>query len=563
MNYKFLDELQQPPTERQMEVIMSPAQLTVAIAGPGSGKTQTTAWRIKRVLEDGCSPHRIVCITFTNDAAAELAKRIGVKLGYIGTLHGYVLRLLMCYGDLIGFPKQLSILDEEEAEAFLQHQLKALNLKKVPKVELREALAKGPVKGGPMNDIALAVGAYFQKLQQTGTVDYDSMLVFGDRLITELFKSKQPLGEHLFVDEVQDSGDLDFSIYRKAPFKFKTFVGDPDQSIYSFRGGKLTHLIAMTRVEGAKVVALEENFRSDILICQAANKLIHHNKQRVAKVTSSRSGNFGEFVLRKDFDSAAVESRWIAQDITGLTDNVPEHLREVAVLCRTNHLVDTMTLALQASGIPVSKKSAPMLPSDWQKCRLFVSLMSNPDNDYLAKKWIQHHKGDAAANDQERFALTSLTSINSSHLHFVIPPLSDLPALLREHGLCEESIAMVATAMNTLPEQSTVHDLSLAIANTWSLNDTAGDGVTVSTIHSAKGREWDVVYLPAFEENIIPGTRKNVDIEEERRLAYVAVTRARHRLTITWCNKRVPKFGPQSAEPTKLSRYAAELVGAQ
>lgn len=848
------------PTSAQKEAIESTANLTVAIAGPGSGKTATLVARVKHVIENGVHPKRVVIITFTNEAANEVGKRLApLSVQYCGTLHGYVLRLLMCHGDLIGFPRNLTILDEDEAEAFLNHQIKAMNLKKVPKKELRIEISKGPPKGGAVNDMTLAVGGYFQKLQQTGTIDYDTMLVFGEKIIAHMFQKNMPLGDHLFVDEVQDSGDMDFAIYRKAPFKFKTFCGDSDQSIYSFRGGRLAHLIALTRVEGAKVVKLEANFRSDVRICQAANRLIKHNKLRVDKLTCSVSRLDGEFRLLKEFDNGAVESRWVAQDIAALTDGVPAHLKEVAVLCRTNHLVDEMSLALQAAGIPVSKKTAPLLPEDWKKARLFVSLMCNPDNDYLAKKWLATGNTDAAAAEYERFALSSLQSINSAHLHFTIPQLLEVPAMMRRNGISETSVAVVVSTMNSLPDQSTVHDLSLAIANTWAMNETAGEGVTVSTIHcspgdeqilttrgvkqirdldpdsdrlvslngrcnqlskglnaatkdgigkgfrfkksvhhhdgelvvietgesttrvtpnhvvrvkfdesfyglwtvylmkrgawwrigvcgtvsiapyksggisgrlatekadaawiigvynskeealkaealfqakygitgltfekthlmkdftvpvlhglhqriseatsghverlfqdlkllpehplyrrvlgsrrcsngsamhgywfdtaaaniisgymrvqvatlgefkyntrprhlpvlvrreqfiglvygldvpphhyyvsggaivhnSAKGREWDVVYLPAFEEAVIPGTRKNVDIEEERRLAYVAVTRARHRLTISWCSKRIPKFGPRVPEPAKLSRYAGELVGAQ
>lgn len=563
MNYKFLDGLAHPPTPKQMEVIMSDAKLTVCIAGPGSGKTQTMAWRIQRIIEDSTPPHRIVVLTFTNDAAAEINKRIGIKLGYVGTLHGYVLRLLMCHGSIIGFPPQLTILDEEESEAFLQHQLRTMNLKKVPKKELREAIAKGPNKTAGINDITLAVNGYYQKMQQSGTLDYDSMLVFGDKLMAELLKRGIALGAHLVVDESQDSGDMDFAIYRKSTFSHKTFVGDPDQNIFSFRGANLTQLLALTKVDGANVIALEESFRSDRDICAAANKLIAHNKQRVAKLTLSVSTIDGEFILRDPFESGVVEARWLAQDISTLTDNLPSHLRQVAVLCRTNHLVDEFSLALQAAGIPVAKKSAPKLPDDWNVCRLFLSLMCNPDNDYLAKKWMALGKSEAAVAECEKFALTSLTSINAAHLHFTIPALLDVPALMRKHGISEESIGLAHDSMKQLPDESTVHDLSLALVNAWALTEEQGDGVTVSTIHSAKGREWDVVYLPAFEESVIPGTRKNVDYEEERRLAFVAVTRARHRLTITWCKKRVPAYGPRTPEPAKLSRYAEEMVGAQ
>lgn len=552
------------PTERQLQAINSNAQLTVIAAGPGAGKSATLVARIKRLIADGSAPTSIVAISFTNQAANVLTERLGQPIGFSGTLHSWILRLLMRYGAMVKLPKDLTVLDENEAKEFRDDVIASMNLK-VGKKELEAAIAKGPpLITGPQppyqhTPLSLVVTGYYQKLQQTGTLDYDSLLFFGERLMEHLMRVAIPLGDHLFVDEAQDSGNIDFTIYRKAGFRHKTFVADVDQSIFQFRGGNPKHFLALTSMPGATVIALEDNFRSDKAICTAAQQLIEHTIERFKKKTIAVSAEWGSIIVHQPFQLAAAEFTWIAHDIAL---KHKENFNEVAVLARTNHLVEEIALALQAQGVPVSKHTPPVTPTDWQTARLLVSLLCNPNNDYLAHKWIAVREGDAKAKSKSTEALTALTSLNECHLMFRAVNLPELPTVMRKLEISEDSIALVEQTVTTLTPGSTLHGLSLALAHNWSLAVEHQEGVSVSTIHSAKGMEFDAVYLAAFEEEIIPGQRKNVNIADERNLAYVAATRARHSVTVTWCSKRIPQFGPRVPENHKLSRYAMEMLDA-
>ena len=572
------------PTSKQQQVIDSKDKLTVVVAGPGSGKSTTIVERVKRLVASGVPASQIVMITFTNQAAhvfveklgkvdrpavdvphCPVAAPVGIKVGYTGTIHGYILRLLMAYGPrTIGLSSNITILDDEEAKAFRESVLKELNMK-VSMKEFEAAITNyNPSKQGT-SLIDLAVASYLKKITQSGTMDFESILILGQKLVKKLAEAGCVLGTHLFVDEVQDSGDRDFALFRTLPFPYKTIVGDTDQSIYSFRGGRMTHLLAATRSAGC-VVSLEENFRSLPVICAAAQRLIEHNTERFAKQTVSARGQ-DEFYVNGAVNicamvgTAALEPRFIADRITHYTANgtPPE---EIAVLCRTNHLVKEIRLALQAQGIQVAQKKFEQQPLDISDAKLLISLLSNPHNDYLALKWIERKEGAAKVKDVKKFALTAIKSVNDVHLHMDrwTEGVTSISPVLRRYGISETSIAVVDAAVAGLPEQSTLHDLSLALSHDYIEDKEAGEGVRVMTMHGSKGQEFDIVFVAGCEDETIPGRRKNVDVAEERRLMYVAVTRARFQVYLTHCSSRIPQFGPQVPEKRTPSRFLAELL---
>jgi DNA helicase-2/ATP-dependent DNA helicase PcrA len=565
-------------TLSQQTAINSDEQHIVCLAGPGSGKTRTLTERLARLINDGVSPKEIICITFTNAAAREIEKRLDkaffantsfsedVQLFYCGTLHGFCLRLLKQHGEVIGFKKEVAMLAEDDQKALVKQVIADLKFKGTM-TAVTEQLKKGPqmFQHGPEADsshtthtyidVELIAAEYYHRLRKASLCDFDSLLKFGCALLKRLSpETMKAMGiRFLFWDEFQDSSDDDAEILYAFPEGWATFVvGDPDQAIYGFRGGSPKHLIELAETDRL-VVYLEQNFRSDQQICEAANRLISHNEQRVGKSTISASDQTGMIKTFSTFNEAQ-EILGISQDILA---NVPGY--SAAVLLRSNALADRFAEGLAAQGIAIAKKEKVAKPSDWKICRTLINLLTNPDNDLLAYWWLVETKDSRFAAKIKLEALEAFKSIND---HFLKLPratsLGAIPQTLAKCGISQETIAIVNKAIGTLPTGAGLAELSFALSDEDLHRKESGEGVTVTTMHSAKGREWDAVYLPAFEDGCCPILSKSSDMEEERRLAFVAITRARHRLVISYARTRKPAFGGWKPEETQPSRFIPE-----
>lgn len=563
----------------QQTAINSDHQHIVCLAGPGSGKTRTLIERLARLLNDGVAPKEIVCITFTNAAAREIESRLRkgffanqeMSLHYCGTLHGFCLRLLKQHGPVIGFKKEVAMLSEDDQASVIRQVISDLKFKGT-KTAVTEQLKQGPqmfnkgTAGEPMyntrsfTDVELVAAEYFHRLQKASLCDFDSLLKFACALLKKLDPAiLTAMGvRFLFWDEFQDSSDDDAAILRAFPNWWNWFiVGDPDQSIYGFRGGSPKHLSKLCAKgdDGPLIVYLEQNFRCDEVIADAANNLISKNRDRIEKRTTSATSDRGTLKTFSTFDEGH-EVMGIAQDINV---HAPAPDYSAAVLLRSNKLAERFAAALEAQGIPVVKKERTEKPSDWKICRSLINLLTNPDNDLLAYWWLTETKDSRFAAKIKLEALEGFKTIND---HFLKLPkgvsLGSIPPTLAKCGVHQESIAIVNKAIELLPKGAGLAELSFALSDEDLHRKEAGVGITVTTIHSAKGREWDVIYLPAFEDGTCPLLTKSSDMEEERRLVFVAITRARHRLVISYAQTRRPAFGGWKPEPTQPSRFIPE-----
>lgn len=559
-------------TKSQTDAVESEAALTVVVAGPGSGKTRTLTERIKKLLARGVSAREIVVITFTNAAAREIENRIGqdVAFFYCGTVHGFMLRIVKDYGKLIGFRGKIAMLDENQQERLIKQTMSDAR-HKGPIKDVKAEIAKGPERflekylpDRRKEDLFL-VGAeqvafeYYQRLLSSGMVDFDSLLKFGRIILERMAAAKIPQAfKFLFWDEFQDSGADDAAIFRLIDVPNKYIVGDADQSIYGFRGGSPSYLLTLAenkdhfRSENSSVIFLRENFRCDSAITDAANRLIKQNANLHCGTTSMQSGG-KVWTVRTDGESG--EMRELAEDIRS-----QPNFNECAILVRFNALADLYAKGMESYGIPVAKKEKVAKPSDWQVARSLINLFANPDNDLLAYWWIEQQKDTKFANKIKLESLGAFTTINRHFLKLPdsIPP-GDVPAALGRSGISAESIQIVNKALGELPDGATLAELSFTLGDEELHKREVGQGLTVTTMHSAKGREWDSVYLPAFEEGNAPSLSKTATIEEERRLAFVAITRARHRLWISFANMRKPAFGGWKPEKTTPSRFIEEI----
>lgn len=552
-------------TKAQGAAIASDSSKIIVLAGPGSGKTSTLVGRIDRLIADGVDPERIATITFTNAAARELESRLQARLGYCGTLHGFALRSLRRHGGDAGYGARISVVNPEGSEALLRSSLRTVANDKVPMKRVLEAKAAG-LPERPSTPAELVLAHYAEGLRSAGIVDFDCLLTEFARLLLEN-RGFSALGgglaaefDYVLIDEVQDSSPIDWAIYRALPIVGKYLVGDPDQSIYGFRGAALTELLEAVSSGEWELHKLEENFRSFTAVTAAAQRLIEHNRERPAKRTVSARGVGGR-VAAAELSNPGEESARIASLVKmELVGRRPEDL---AVLTRTNETASALAKELAAAGIPVAARVDANLPRDLARARALASYLCNPENDTLGFLYTAAVlEDDRRAHDLANEAATLRKSINAHAYGFGRGlPASEYARHAAMTGISAEARMFAAEKFRNLPEDAPMVELAAALgagAEFDAARSLAKEGVRVLTVHSAKGLEFDTVFLAGFEDEAIPGRRKDVDLEEERRLAYVAITRAKRVVQFTSARIRNTKWG--GLEPRTPSRFIAEAI---
>lgn len=575
-------------TAAQLRAIESTASSILCVAGPGSGKTTVLTERIARIVRDGERPDHILAITYTNAAARNLEERLivyadlgtgdileksRIRCGFAGTLHGFCLRMLRLHGACLGFGAGTAIIDEAASRELMEQKRKQLGCT-VPLDKLMLVKKDGPPPAGSfLSDKELCVSAYYDELREASMVDFDSILTefirglrlvpaFSDALATEGFT-------HLFVDEVQDCSTEDWKIFKSLPIANKFYVGDPDQAIFGFRGGRPELMMQLQRADPLmQLIMLEDNFRCSVSICKAANRMIWLNQDRFEKETVSASGELGTVT---QFGQTLNEGDEIAQ-VLGYLKHLDFAPEKVAILARTNRIADGFREGARVQDFPVAEPPRETMPADWPLARAYIEVLSRPQNDTLCYLFIlelvkSQGVGDIEATriarEKKLQALARDERMVGDLLPEDAPTMENLAERLRSPSvnLSYETQLIVAGLVKDLPAGSTLADLALEVVRT-SRPDPKPDspGLTVTTIHAAKGREWDVVFLVGFEDEVIPGTAKSRNVEEERRLAFVAVTRARHAVYISHAAARNATWGNHRPEKHYPSRFLKEMT---
>lgn len=572
-------------TPAQREAITTDDELVLCIAGPGSGKTATLLARIERLIAEGTPPAEIAVLTFTNAAAGEIQRRLpeDTAIGFVGTLHSFAMRMLKEHGASLGYGERLAIISPESAEDLLQTAAYSLACK-TPIKKLLALKAKGrPVRSSKNTLEETVVATYLDNLKETGICDYDVLLhEFRDMLTEDSVAHLNAQNVirhkfcHLFVDEVQDSASIDWDIYLAAPIRWKFFVGDPDQAIYSFRGGEVHETIKFSRLPGVTLITLEDNFRSHDAVCMIAQNLIEHTAGRLDKATISRKGAGGLVGVIPAAQNEGMEIGQVARRLKDMIEKEPDKM--VAVLTRTNAVAAEFRKTLPQCGVAIVEQEHADLPHDWKIARSFIELLSNPENDALAFFYVvalneYAGKTPKVAREQahaaRRAAQAAGKTINEATLHLgrITKPEIAIQAL-NTKPITREATRIVYEKYRELPSGATCLDLALALSEVRDYTKEGdGTGVHVLTIHAAKGREFDTVVLVGFEDEACPGRAANIAdpekqalaIEEERRLAYVAITRAKSNFVISYALTRATKWG-EIVKRTP-SRFIAEMQG--
>lgn len=574
-------------TAAQRAAVDSEHPQILCVAGPGAGKSTTLAARVDKLIERGSNPLKIAVITYTNKAAQSILEKIGRPIGFAGTEHGLGLRMLRKHGASLGYGERTGVIDDDAAADLLASKAQSMGCK-TPLKKLVEMKKAGPspwgralhdatkgqtlaVKLYRMTPDELAIAAYYQDLRESGLVDFDLILVEFLRLILADDGAIEAEFTDLLVDEVQDCNATDWAIFRAFPAARKFFVGDPRQAIFGFRGGDVREMERFACEPETEVLHLTDNFRCGSNICAAANNLMEHHSGRYKYApTVSATGQTGDVDAMATAENEGEEIAKVVRDICN-TDAPPE---AIAVLARTNAIANGFREGLKAAGIPVVEPPRSELPRDWGFARSIVELAVQPRNDTLAYFFLLARSknasvlGDAVARD----VIHKLKVLATAAGKPLAPPelfaaggpsIEKIAAFMDAQGISRETRALVAKLARELPPGADLSDLALAMARGEPEQSAEGVGVTCTTLHDAKGREWDVVFLVGFEDEVIPGNRKSdgpEEIEEERRLAFVGITRARHRVVFTSSKTRRATWGRQELQPHTPSRFIGEAL---
>lgn len=517
----------------QKRAVEAEERQVVIMSGPGSGKTRVAVERVKRLKSKS-----IVVLTFTNAAAREFRNRVLTesvssirnvadvqRLEFCGTLHSYCFRLIRQFGKLIGYGHgNVALLPEADSKALFKQ------------IEARLKDSEERI-----------YNEYHFTLKQNNLVDYDCILRDGLRLLRSDEVRAAVKIEHLIIEEAQDSAEIDWQIYAAIPAENRFVIGDVDQAIFEFRQAYPAGFLGLANSDASTVIKLEENYRCARVICQAANNLIRRNESRYEKDTISATGETGSIVVRGFGDS------W--EELTHVSRLVRADPKlSVAVLLRTNYELNRAYNFFYASGLVniFRADERTVAPPDWRRALLNVGLAASPYNEVIAQHLL------CLDHDPKVVAQWKLEAgIQGTYLSDRLPKYDSSIGILKWLAMCgieKRTIALIEERTRVMPEDALVSDLLQDLYSGEQFRRAPSeDSIYIGTIHSAKGREFDAVFLPAFEE-----TKMNEqNIEEERRLAFVAVTRARSALYITYAERRTMKWGEAFA--VKPSRFIAEM----
>ncbi|MCY2966434.1 MAG: UvrD-helicase domain-containing protein [Planctomycetota bacterium] len=589
----------------------------LVLAGPGSGKTRVITRRIARLIQTGVYPSRILALTFTNKAANEMAARVesllpGTRV-WVSTFHRYCAKILRRFGPAVGLKPNFSILDMSDQGAVMREVLSEQNidathfspgkmLGRISKAKQRLQTADEFAKqieeghGSYFDQVAARVYQNYQELLlRSNAVDFDDLLAHVGRLLLENEEIREELGEkfrYVLVDEYQDTNFAQYQIVRTLASGHRNLcvTGDPDQSIYGWRGAEIGNILQFEKdFPEARVVRLEQNYRSTQVICRAADALIANNQRRKAKTLYTENEE-GPPIESLFFDDQHLEAEGVATLIRQLSKTENRAWSEFAIFFRVNALSRAIELALGRHRIPyqVAAGLAFYERAEVKDLLAYLRLISNPADRTAFQRvvntplrgigkstvsklidWADQQRITPleAARDAGRFpgltkrAVTALAKFADIIDRLVNTPFGGVTPLFDEllkstgYGSgwdkgdetelqksaniseLRTAAAQYDTANASDPTLEGFLENSSLVADLDGVDETAGK-VTLMTLHAAKGLEFPVVFVAAVEEGILPherSLRSEVpgEVEEERRLMFVGATRARERLYLT------------------------------
>jgi DNA helicase II / ATP-dependent DNA helicase PcrA len=618
----------------QLDAVAHESGPLLVVAGAGSGKTRVLTHRIAHLIHQGVHPSKILAITFTNKAAAEMRERVGVLVGpvvrtmWVSTFHSACVRMLRAHGDLLGYPRQFSIYDAADSNRLTGYVIRDLGLDskrftprgvhaiislwKNELVEPDDATARAQnIFDRKHADV---YAEYQARLHKAGAMDFDDLLINTVKLFREhpdVLEHYRQRFEHILVDEYQDTNQAqnELVLLLADGHRNVCVVGDTDQSVYRFRGADFRNILDFEEAfPDVTTVVLDQNYRSTQTILDAANAVIDHNVERKPKSLWTDSGQ-GDRIVRYHAEDEGDEATWVAGTARRLHGDDAVNFREMAVLYRTNAQSRVVEEAFMRLGVPYKVVGGTRFYDrrEIKDAMAYLRTVVNPVDEVSLKRVLNVPKrgiGDTSVAKLDAFAaaeglafvdalrradeagvsgaavrgiasfvdlldrlaavaadpdlgpgdvlqaalddsgyLAELEAEDTVEAHSRIENLGELVGSAREFTVMDEFLEQVALVADTdeLPEGETE------------------DQVVLLTLHSAKGLEFPVVFLVGCEEGIFPHSRaltEPAEMEEERRLAYVGITRAMRRLYLSHAWSR-QLFGSTQYNPP--SRFFDEI----
>ena len=642
-----MENLESILNKEQCDAVRHTEGPLLVLAGAGSGKTRVLTHRIAYLIENcDVQPWNILAITFTNKAAGEMRERVdrivGLRAGevWVSTFHSMCVRMLRRHIERIGYTSNFSIYDTDDQKTVMRQVFKELNIdnQKIKDRAVLSAISKAKnegmspedygkqISGGDFTEkkIAECYTLYEKKLHQNDALDFDDLLLKTVELLDtepEVLQYYQERFKYILVDEYQDTNDIQFNLIYKLAGKYRNIcvVGDDDQSIYRFRGANLENILSFEKsFPGAKVIKLEQNYRSTEKILDCANAVIANNKGRKQKrLWTDKKG--GQDVTFQEFESANDEAYAVVREVKnsgrayhdqailyrtnaqsrlmeeqcikmnipyqiiggvnfyqrreikdvlaymkvianaadnvaferiinvpkrGIGDATLEKLRVFAAANTTpDHVVTMYEAATKAELIGISGKAGKKLleftdmVEKWKYRLRIAGYLDQPAMDeesYSIQKLIESIRDDTGYGTEIKAEGTIEAETRFQNIEEIINKAADYQAHAEEPKLSE-----------FLEEVSLVADIDRKDDNT--------DLLTLMTLHGAKGLEFPKVYLVGMSDGLFPGYRSMDDheeLEEERRLCYVGITRAEEELVMTSARSRMVNGNFERMKPS-------------
>ena len=632
----------------QHEAVTTTEGPILIIAGPGSGKTRVITSRIAYLIEtQHISPYKIAAVTFTNKAANEMQDRIKSILGDYSTglttktFHAFCAMVLRQHGNSIGISREFVVFDDADQISAIKKSMQENNIdtKRFPARSILSTISNSKSqlidyqgfltsKSNYYDEIVSRVfERYNELIQKSGGLDFDDLLLKTHLLFKEypeILAHYQNRFEYLMIDEFQDTNTAQYAIAKQISEKSQNLcvVGDPDQSIYSWRNADIRNILSFQEdFKKAKVITLEENYRSTKTILDAAKNVISNNAKRVDKDLWTNNGT-GNPILIIDAYNEEEEARKVLREIITIKDSKQTKLNDIAVMYRVNAQSRSFEMACQKYGIPYQivggikfyqRKEIKNLTS-------YLRLILNSDDDISLERIINTPTrgiGQRTLNELTKFAIAKKMSIFSviEHITESKTDTSDIPVQLGKRALVSIanfhrivielqnelksdeitlprliSLTMKHSGLSNLIEfdenaeerlenieeyknssrayediqiQQGLTDFleSISLVSDVDTFKSESDLITLITLHQAKGLEFSTVFIAGMEEGLLPHIRAietgdPAELEEERRLCYVGITRAKKQL---YMSKTTRRGFRGATEPALPSRFLYEI----
>ena len=630
--------------EQQKEAVLHTEGPLLILAGAGSGKTRVLTHRIAYLIEEkGVNPWNILAITFTNKAAGEMRERVDNLVGFgsesiwVSTFHSMCVRILRRHIDLLGFDTNFTIYDTDDQKTLMKDICKLLQIdtKIFRERSLLAAISQAKnelvtpeefriqAQGDfSRQKIASVYEEYEKQMRANNALDFDDLLVKAVQLFqtqADVLDYYQERFRYIMVDEYQDTNTVQFELVRLLSAKYRNLcvVGDDDQSIYKFRGANIRNILDFEQVfPDAKVIKLEQNYRSTSNILNAANAVIRHNHGRKDKTLWTDNGE-GDKINVRQFDTAFDEAEYIVGDIRERVESGKAAYNDHAILYRTNAQSRMFEEKFVTANIPYKIVGGINFYArrEIKDLLAYLKTIDNGRDDLAVRRVINVPKrgiGLTSINRVQEYAsgreigfyealravdlipnigrgASKLESFVALIEHFKTDAkeltISELmQEILEETGYIEslkeegseeaesrienidELISKITAYEETCEDRDEPATLNgfleevALVADIDSL-DESNDYVVLMTLHSAKGLEFPHVYLAGMEDGIFPSYMTITaddpeEVEEERRLCYVGITRAEEELTLTCARRRMIRGETQY---NKMSRFLKEI----